>query len=201
MKLWVTPGYSLKTPYDIYCMLPSIQIPDPPCFDAKTLLDSLFLSSVMYIAESTTFWSESTWTHLSIHSFIQHCLWSSHCEGGGLAQWGNGQVWKKLHVVLKISREMLRVHETDLGPDLVWESGAASFRRRCLSSDLKYVQGLLGEGSWECWVPVAHACNPSYSGGRDQEDLGLKPAQANSSWDPISRKPIIIKGLVEWLKV
>jgi hypothetical protein len=23
---------------------------------------------------------------------------------------------------------------------------------------------------------VAHACNPSYSGGRDQEDYGLKPA-------------------------
>jgi hypothetical protein len=28
---------------------------------------------------------------------------------------------------------------------------------------------------------VAHACNPSYSGCRDQEDCGLKPAQANSS--------------------
>jgi hypothetical protein len=26
---------------------------------------------------------------------------------------------------------------------------------------------------------VAHACNPSYSGGRDQEDLGLKLAKAN----------------------
>jgi hypothetical protein len=25
-------------------------------------------------------------------------------------------------------------------------------------------------------APVAHACNPSYSGGRDQEDHGLKPA-------------------------
>jgi hypothetical protein len=35
---------------------------------------------------------------------------------------------------------------------------------------------------------VAHACNPSYSGGRDQEDHGLKPAQANSSRDPISEK-------------
>jgi hypothetical protein len=30
-------------------------------------------------------------------------------------------------------------------------------------------------------APVAHACNPSYSGGRDQEDRGWKPAQANSS--------------------
>jgi hypothetical protein len=35
---------------------------------------------------------------------------------------------------------------------------------------------------------VTHACNPSYSGGRDQEDLGLKPAWANSSKDPISKK-------------
>jgi hypothetical protein len=24
-------------------------------------------------------------------------------------------------------------------------------------------------------VPVAHTCNPSYSGGRDQEDRGSKP--------------------------
>jgi hypothetical protein len=38
-------------------------------------------------------------------------------------------------------------------------------------------------------VPVAHACNPSYSGGRDQEDLGLKPAWANSSQDLISKNP------------
>jgi hypothetical protein len=29
-------------------------------------------------------------------------------------------------------------------------------------------------------VLVAHTCNPSYSGGRDQKDLGSKPAQANS---------------------
>jgi hypothetical protein len=39
-------------------------------------------------------------------------------------------------------------------------------------------------------VLVAHACNPSYSGGRDQEDGGLKPAQANSLQDPISKIPI-----------
>jgi hypothetical protein len=29
-----------------------------------------------------------------------------------------------------------------------------------------------------CWAPVAHACNPSYSGGRDLEDGGWKPAWA-----------------------
>jgi hypothetical protein len=28
--------------------------------------------------------------------------------------------------------------------------------------------------------PVGHACNPSYSGGRNQGDQGLKVAQASS---------------------
>jgi hypothetical protein len=37
-------------------------------------------------------------------------------------------------------------------------------------------------------MPVAHACNPSYSGGRDQEKRSSKPAQANSSWDPYLQK-------------
>jgi hypothetical protein len=45
-------------------------------------------------------------------------------------------------------------------------------------------------------VLVPHACNPSYSGGRDQEDLGSKPARVNSLRDPISKKPSQ-KGLVE----
>jgi hypothetical protein len=36
-------------------------------------------------------------------------------------------------------------------------------------------------------APVAHTCNPRYSGGRDQEDHGSKPAQANSLRDPISK--------------
>jgi hypothetical protein len=31
-----------------------------------------------------------------------------------------------------------------------------------------------------CWVLVAHAYNPSYSGGRDQEECSSKPAQAKS---------------------
>jgi hypothetical protein len=38
-------------------------------------------------------------------------------------------------------------------------------------------------------VPVAHTYNPSYSGGRDQEDHGSQPAQANSWWDPILKNP------------
>jgi hypothetical protein len=44
---------------------------------------------------------------------------------------------------------------------------------------------------------VANTCNPSYSGGKDQEDLGSKPAQANSSRDPILKKTHHKKGLVE----
>jgi hypothetical protein len=51
------------------------------------------------------------------------------------------------------------------------------------------------------WELVVHSCNPSYSGGRDQEDLCSKPAWANSSRDPILKKTFIKKGLVEWLKV
>jgi hypothetical protein len=35
---------------------------------------------------------------------------------------------------------------------------------------------------------VAHTCNPSYSGGRHQEDYGLISVRANSLWDPISKK-------------
>jgi hypothetical protein len=50
-------------------------------------------------------------------------------------------------------------------------------------------------------VLVAHACNPSYSGGRDQEDRGSKPAWANSSTRSCLKKPFTKIGLVEWLKV
>jgi hypothetical protein len=36
---------------------------------------------------------------------------------------------------------------------------------------------------FEKWSPVlvSHVCNPSYTGGRDQEDHSSKPAPANSS--------------------
>jgi hypothetical protein len=33
-----------------------------------------------------------------------------------------------------------------------------------------------------------HACNPSYSGGRDQEDTSSKPARANSYIRPYPKK-------------
>jgi hypothetical protein len=37
-------------------------------------------------------------------------------------------------------------------------------------------------------VLVAHTCNLSYPGSRDQEDGGSKPTWANSSRDPISKR-------------
>jgi hypothetical protein len=40
---------------------------------------------------------------------------------------------------------------------------------------------------------VAHTCNPSYSGGSDQEVHVLKPAQANSSTRPYLEKPFTKK--------
>jgi ribosome assembly protein YihI (activator of Der GTPase) len=48
------------------------------------------------------------------------------------------------------------------------------------------------------WAPVAPACNPSYSGGRDQEDCSLKLAGANSSGRSYLEKKKKIKkiGLV-----
>jgi hypothetical protein len=51
------------------------------------------------------------------------------------------------------------------------------------------------------WAPVAHTCNPSYSGCRDQEDRGLKPAWANSSGRPYLQKYPTQKRAGEGLKV
>jgi hypothetical protein len=47
-------------------------------------------------------------------------------------------------------------------------------------------------------VLVAHAYNPSYPGGRDQEDRGSKPARANR---PYLEKTFTKIGLVEWPNV
>jgi hypothetical protein len=42
---------------------------------------------------------------------------------------------------------------------------------------------------------------PIILGGTDKEDLGSKPAQANSSSRPYVEKPFTKIGLVEWLEV
>jgi hypothetical protein len=44
------------------------------------------------------------------------------------------------------------------------------------------------------WVLMAHAYNPSYSGGRDQEDRCSKIAWENSLLEPILKKVITKKG-------
>jgi hypothetical protein len=73
-----------------------------------------------------------------------------------------------------------------LGPStfIVWHFTFSCSERKVL---------LLGAGG--------SAYNPSYSGGRDQEDQGWKPARANSLRDPVSKKIHHKKKLVEWLKV
>jgi hypothetical protein len=43
---------------------------------------------------------------------------------------------------------------------------------------------------WADRAPMTHTCNPRYSRGRDQEDRGSKPAQVNSSQDPVSKKTL-----------
>jgi hypothetical protein len=40
------------------------------------------------------------------------------------------------------------------------------------------------------WAPGAHTCNPSCLRSKDQEDLGSKPVQANSSVRPCLKTPI-----------
>jgi hypothetical protein len=45
---------------------------------------------------------------------------------------------------------------------------------------------------------VVHTCNPSYSRGRDHEDLS---SNSTSSMTPYLEKPFTKMGLVEWLKV
>jgi hypothetical protein len=52
---------------------------------------------------------------------------------------------------------------------------------------LKLWRQVILKNIYYSWALVVHTCNPSYSGGRDQEDHSSKPAQANSSWDPISK--------------
>jgi hypothetical protein len=66
----------------------------------------------------------------------------------------------------------------------------------CSSSGSEALSSNLGTAHTQSQMLVAQACNPSYSGNRDQEDLGSNSARANSSPDPILKKPITKKG---WL--
>jgi hypothetical protein len=46
-------------------------------------------------------------------------------------------------------------------------------------------------------TPVAHTCNPSYSGGRDQEDGGSKLTRANKLTKLYLKNGLTQKGLIE----
>jgi hypothetical protein len=48
---------------------------------------------------------------------------------------------------------------------------------------------------------VTHICNPSYSGGRDQEDRYWKQAWAKNSARSYLEKTHHKKGMAQWLKV
>jgi hypothetical protein len=48
---------------------------------------------------------------------------------------------------------------------------------------------------------VARACNPSHSGGRDQEDQDSKPSRAKLYPILKTTKKKHKKGLVDWLKI
>jgi hypothetical protein len=50
---------------------------------------------------------------------------------------------------------------------------------RTKKGDLFYQTTKLPKELTISWAPVAHVCNPNYSGGRDQEDWGSKPALGN----------------------
>jgi hypothetical protein len=63
-----------------------------------------------------------------------------------------------------------------------------------------FSQGVGGESQKGKQTNKQKNCTPSYSRGRDQEDLSRKPAVGKQCGDPISKKPITGKELVEWLK-
>jgi hypothetical protein len=48
------------------------------------------------------------------------------------------------------------------------------------------------------WAPAVHTCNPSFSGGRDQEDPDSKPMQGKEFIRPHLEKPHHKKGLVDY---
>jgi hypothetical protein len=42
-----------------------------------------------------------------------------------------------------------------------------------------------------CQEPLVHICNPSYSGSKDEEDRGSRPAQEISSQDSVSTEKYV----------
>jgi hypothetical protein len=97
-------------------------------------------------------------------------------EEGVTSQWRNLKKFPKLHRYLPLGREsQIQLCEMALQGNFSCEKNRG------------------------CQVFMAHAYNLSYSGGKDQEDRGLRPAQTKIK--TLSQKhPTHIKGLVEWVK-
>jgi hypothetical protein len=56
--------------------------------------------------------------------------------------------------------------------------------------NMRYLSLIIKSESFKVsWAPVVHTCNSSYSGGKDQENCSVKPAQENSLREPISKQP------------
>jgi hypothetical protein len=80
-----------------------------------------------------------------------------------------------LHMTDWVSRTQKRERTQNRSKQCGWPAGLSPLKkRRWRSTRVSFYQAL-----------VAHTCNPSYSGGSDQKDHCLKPAQANSSQNPI----------------
>jgi hypothetical protein len=70
------------------------------------------------------------------------------------------------------------------------EKGGSQFWNQSRQSMRPYPKSNLKE-----LVPVAHTCNPSYSGGRDQEEQGMKPAPGKQFKRPYLKSTQYKKGI------
>jgi hypothetical protein len=103
----------------------------------------------------------------NVHPYVYLQAFQTHLVGrGGLrCDWSSENQWE----TLKCKWGIKGIHS--------WDNQFEAFLKVAMSR-----------------APVAHACNPSYSGGRDQADHDSKPAWANSLRDPISKIPFTKKG-------
>jgi hypothetical protein len=69
---------------------------------------------------------------------------------------------------------------------LYWETEARkSLEPTAFKARLGSIQPISKKKKKKPRLPVAHTCNPLYSGCRDQEDCSLKSARTRSSQDPV----------------
>jgi hypothetical protein len=84
--------------------------------------------------------------------------------------------------------------QAGLEPQSSWSLPPEWLGLQVWAAGTKQIGFLMGIRTLGSQALVAHACNPCYSVGRDQENCGWKPAQANSLGEPISKKPNTKKG-------